>query len=131
MSAKKKDIEVIIADSEVIVRDKIASILRNSGFDVTIAERGFQLLSMIEEKPYNIAVLTTELPDMSAFEAVSLIRSRTPSYELPIFLMQTTNDEEWNQKIVGEGVNDFEKKTNDNVPKIAQKIKALVELFSK
>lgn len=131
MCAKKKDIEVIIADSEVIVRDKIASVLRNSGFVVTIAERGFQMLSMIEDKKYDIAVLTTELPDMSAFEAVSLIRSKTPSYELPIFLMQTTKDEEWNQKIIGEGVNDFEKKTNDNVPKIAQKIRALVELFSK
>lgn len=75
----KKDISIIVVDDEEIVRESLKEWLLDDGYDVDTAQDGFQALSMMKEKNYDIALIDLKMPKMDGLELMEKMKEVTPN----------------------------------------------------
>lgn len=77
MSATSKH-EILIVDDEAAVRDSLAIMLQASGYDASIAINGFDALLQLKRRLPAIVISDLNMPQMSGFEFLSVVRRRFP-----------------------------------------------------
>ncbi|HMC29598.1 MAG TPA: response regulator [Candidatus Angelobacter sp.] len=70
--------EILVVDDEAGVRDSIAMVLRASGYDVSTAVNGFDALLQLKRRLPAIVLSDLNMPQMSGFEFLSVVRRRFP-----------------------------------------------------
>src|SRR5579859_1473448 len=70
--------EILIVDDEAVVRDTLAMLLQASGYDVSTAVNGFDALLQLKRKVPAIVLSDLNMPQMSGFEFLSIVRRRFP-----------------------------------------------------
>jgi len=70
--------EILIVDDEAVVRDTLAMLLQASGYDVSTAVNGFDALLQLKRKVPAIVLSDLNMPQMSGFEFLSVVRRRFP-----------------------------------------------------
>src|SRR6185437_3610873 len=71
--------EILIVDDDAAVRDTLALLLQSSGYDVTLAINGFDALLQLKRRLPAIVLSDLNMPQMSGFEFLSVVRRRFPS----------------------------------------------------
>ena len=70
--------EILIVDDEDAVRNSLALLLQSSGYHVTTATHGFDALLRLKIKPPAVVISDLNMPQMSGFEFLSVVRRRFP-----------------------------------------------------
>ncbi len=70
--------EILVVDDEAAVRNSLALVLKSSGYDVSIATHGFDALLQLKRKIPSILISDLNMPQMSGFEFLSVVRRRFP-----------------------------------------------------
>jgi CheY-like chemotaxis protein len=70
--------EILIVDDEAAVRDTLAMLLQASGYGVSVAVNGFDALLQLKRKIPAIVLSDLNMPQMSGFEFLSVVRRRFP-----------------------------------------------------
>jgi CheY-like chemotaxis protein len=70
--------EVLIVDDDAVVRDTLVMVLQASGYDVCIAVNGFDALLQLKRRVPAIVLSDLNMPQMSGFELLSVVRRRFP-----------------------------------------------------
>jgi len=70
--------EILIVDDDDAVRDSVASLLQSRGYHVTTAIHGFDALLRMKKSVPAIVVSDLNMPQMSGFEFLSVLRRRFP-----------------------------------------------------
>jgi CheY-like chemotaxis protein len=70
--------EILIVEDEAAVRDSLALLLQSSGYHVTTAIHGFDALLHLKIKPPAVVISDLNMPQMSGFEFLSVVRRRFP-----------------------------------------------------
>jgi CheY-like chemotaxis protein len=70
--------EILLVDDDKAVRDSLVMLLKSSGFDVSSAVHGFDALLQIKRKVPAILISDLNMPQMSGFELLSVVRRRFP-----------------------------------------------------
>jgi len=65
-------------DDEPVVRDTLAMLLQASGYDVSVAQNGFEVLLQLKRRVPAIVLSDLNMPQMSGFEFLSVVRRRFP-----------------------------------------------------
>jgi len=68
-----------VVDDEPAVRDSLARLLTFAGYDVSTAENGFDALLQLKRTFFDVIVSDLNMPKMSGFEFLSVVRRRFPS----------------------------------------------------
>src|SRR5579859_2432762 len=71
--------EILVVDDDAAVRDSLALLLQASGYDVTLAINGFDALLQLKRRLPAIVLSDLNMPQMSGFEFLSVVRRRFPS----------------------------------------------------
>jgi CheY-like chemotaxis protein len=74
--------EILLVDDDDGVRDSIGSLLRAAGYDVSLAENGFDALLQLRSTFPTVIISDLNMPQMSGFEFLSVVRRRFP--HLPV-----------------------------------------------
>jgi CheY-like chemotaxis protein len=69
---------ILVVDDDRAVRDSLALLLQASGYDVTTAAGGFDALLQLKNKLPAIVLSDLNMPEMSGFEFLSVVRRRFP-----------------------------------------------------
>jgi heterodisulfide reductase subunit A len=69
---------VLVVDDEAIVRESIRDWLKNSGYQVSIAETGEEALKLIEEQSFGVMVLDLRLPGINGIEVLKKVKASKP-----------------------------------------------------
>jgi len=69
---------ILVVDDEEAVRDVFALMLQEEGYEVTTAENGFDALLKLKQLRPDVIVSDLNMPKMSGFEFLSVIRRRFP-----------------------------------------------------
>lgn len=69
---------VLVVDDESSVRETLALILNAAGYDVTTARHGFDALLQIKRGSVEVVISDLNMPEMSGFEFLSVVRRRFP-----------------------------------------------------
>ena len=70
--------EILIVEDEAAVRDSLALLLQSSGYHVTTAINGFDALLHFKIKVPAVVISDLNMPQMSGFEFLSVVRRRFP-----------------------------------------------------
>jgi CheY-like chemotaxis protein len=69
---------ILVVDDEPSVRESVAMSLMAVGYDVVAAEDGFRALSQLRKKLPDVVLSDLDMPGMSGFELLSVVRRRFP-----------------------------------------------------
>jgi CheY-like chemotaxis protein len=77
--------QILLVDDSEAVRDSIGSLLSSEGYDVSLAEHGFAALLLLREAFPALIISDLNMPQMSGFEFLSVVRRRFP--QIPVIAM--------------------------------------------
>src|ERR1700736_3750403 len=69
---------ILVVDDEEAIRDVFAQMLQAEGYEVTTAENGFDALLKLKQLRPDVIISDLNMPKMSGFEFLSVIRRRFP-----------------------------------------------------
>ena len=73
---------VLVVDDEASIRETTGRLLAAAGYEVTTAENGFDALLELKKRTPDIILSDLNMPQMSGFEFLSVVRRRFP--EIPV-----------------------------------------------
>ena len=78
-------LRLLVVDDEPSLRTSLSLVLRELGYEVRSAGNGFSALSEIRNEAPDILISDLNMPGMSGFELLSVVRRRFP--EIPVIAM--------------------------------------------
>ncbi|MDD2922005.1 MAG: response regulator transcription factor [Anaerolineales bacterium] len=79
---------ILIIDDEAALRQSLARILQQAGFEVTTAENAEQGFSFIETANFDLIFMDLRMPGMAGLDALKLIHSSYPALPVILFTAQ-------------------------------------------
>ena len=70
--------EILVVDDDEAVRDSVGMVLKAGGYDVSTAVHGFDALLQLKRRLPAIVLSDLNMPQMSGFEFLSVVRRRFP-----------------------------------------------------
>ena len=77
MSTKSKT-RILVVEDDATVRVTISKLLYDEGYDVSTANDGFDALLHLQEAVPDLRLSDLNMPQMSGFELLSVVRRRFP-----------------------------------------------------
>src|SRR5579872_4518394 len=77
--------QILVVDDEASIRESLEMLLTSAGYDVAIAKDGFDALLQIKRSLPDVIVSDLNMPQMSGFEFLSVVRRRFP--QIPVIAM--------------------------------------------
>jgi CheY-like chemotaxis protein len=81
---------VLVVDDEASIRDSMSMLLQSAGYDVCSAANGFDALLQLGKVKSDIIISDLNMPQMSGFEFLSVVRRRFP--EIPVIAVSGAYD---------------------------------------
>lgn len=78
-TTNKKEIKILVVEDDLVVRQTVSMLLTLSGYRVSVAKNGYEALSRLQEELPDVVVTDLNMPQMSGFELLSIVRRRFPS----------------------------------------------------
>jgi len=82
--------EILVVDDDAAVRDSVTMLLQSSGYEVSTAANGFEALLQLKRRLPAIVLSDLNMPQMSGFEFLSVVRRRFP--QIPVIAMSGAYD---------------------------------------
>lgn len=76
MSAKTFNYRVLLVDDERSIREVGKAVLESQGYEVIVAEDGFDALAALKHSLPDIIISDLRMPNMNGFEFLSVVRQR-------------------------------------------------------
>src|SRR5438270_8796857 len=100
--ATPSKLQVLVVDDDPNIRETVAMLLISEGYDVVAAEDGFQALVQIRNTSPDVILSDLNMPRMSGFELLSVVRRRFP-HILTIAMSGAYRDDELPPGVVADG----------------------------
>jgi two-component system phosphate regulon response regulator PhoB len=98
---------ILIVEDEPALRRFMTQLLMREGYDVDVAEDGFQALSLVEEKTPDLVLLDLMLPGMDGFDVCRRLRARKETAQVPIVVVTARGTQDSQERSFEAGANDF------------------------
>jgi DNA-binding response OmpR family regulator len=98
---------LLIVDDNEMNRDMLARRLSRSGYLVDVAENARQLMQHVKENGLDLVLLDIEMPEISGFDALKMLRKDYSPSQLPIIMVTARNQREDILKALTLGANDY------------------------
>jgi len=83
---------ILIVDDDASNRMTLMSILEPEGYELALAENGFQALELARKMHPDVILLDVMMPGMDGFEVCRLIRNEAALAEIPILFLTALDD---------------------------------------
>jgi putative two-component system response regulator len=98
---------VLIVDDEYSGRQTLESVLDGDGYNIVMAENGFEALEKARSIQPDVILLDIMMPGMTGFEVCQKIRSDPLVAEIPIIVLTALDDRDSLLKALKAGADDF------------------------
>lgn len=105
LNKTKENVNILVAEDNIINQKVALTIFKNLGYDITLAENGADCVRKIKKENYDILFMDIMMPEKDGLEATAEIRSL--GYKLPIVAMTANAREEDKIKAFNSGMNDY------------------------
>jgi two-component system chemotaxis sensor kinase CheA len=105
-------LNVMVVDDTLMVRELQRSILERGGYRVRTASDGAEALAMLNEQPADLVVTDLEMPNLDGFQLTSSIRAHPRLANIPVLIVSSHAGEEDQQRGLEAGADGYIIKTS-------------------
>jgi len=105
--------KVLIVDDEYAGRETLQSVLEGEGYQLEMAENGFQAIEKAKNLQPDVILLDVMMPGMTGFEVCQRIRNDPQVAEIPIIILTALDDRDSLLNALKAGADDFISKPFD------------------
>ena len=98
---------LLLVDDDIVARTLARAMLRQAGFEVTIAENGEAALESFERERYALVLLDVLMPGIDGFEVCRRLREHPHGGKIPIIMITALTDAEPIERAYALGATDF------------------------
>ena len=109
--------KILVIDDEELVTKSLRQLLKQEGYEVTIAKSGKQALEKVKEEEFNLIVCDVRMPEMDGIETIKNIREyleRSNKKTIREVLITGYADLDKYEESIGLEVSDYLNKPFDN-----------------
>ena len=99
--------QILVVDDDAVTARFIASLLREHGYDVLVAEDGAHALEIVARHELAMVVCDLVMPYRDGYSVLRAIRQSDKSHDLPVLLLSMRDREEDIVKGLEEGADDY------------------------
>lgn len=104
--------KLLLVEDSVIIRTQMQRLLKDAGYDVTIAVDGLEGFNKLKEGNFEAVISDVEMPNMNGLELTANIRQHSKYHQLPIILITTLASPEDKRRGADAGANAYLTKGN-------------------
>ncbi|MFN8579029.1 MAG: response regulator [Candidatus Sericytochromatia bacterium] len=102
---KKKNINILIADDEPLIRMDLKEILEEKGYNVVDeARNGLEVLDFCQSNKPDLIILDIKMPEMDGLETLKKLNSSLDYPKVPVIMLTAYSQPELIEQAVGLGV---------------------------
>ena len=101
---------ILIVDDEEVVRDVVSTLLKQAGYDVTIAEYGLAGYNLAQTAQPDLVLLDLMMPVMDGFEVLSRLKRDPSTRHIPVIMLTAKIDAASERDCISWGAVDYIKK---------------------
>ncbi len=101
----KKDVNILMAEDNVINQKAAQVIFKNLGYEIDIAGNGLEVLKMVKTKKYDIIFMDIMMPEMDGWEAARELKNQ--GVKIPVVPLTADFSDEARLKAKEEQMEDF------------------------
>lgn len=102
---KKKNINILIADDESLIRMDLKEILEEKGYNVIgEAKNGYDVLDFCNETTPDLIILDIKMPEMDGFQTLQHLNISSAYPKIPVIMLTAYSQPELIEQAVGMGV---------------------------
>lgn len=107
MENKPESLKVMVIDDSSTVRNSALEFLSGSGYQVTLAENGYEALSTIVDVKPDIIFLDIMMPKLDGYQTCALVKHNHDFKDIPIIMLSSKDGVYDKAKARVVGANDF------------------------
>ncbi len=101
---------ILIADDDASIVQTMTWVLKEHGYDVMAAQRGADVIPMMEERVPDLVLLDVTFPDADGYQILERIKGDDRWRDVPIMMISSLPPEEASVRTLGLGAADFVRK---------------------
>ena len=101
---------ILIADDDAAIVQTMTWVLKEHGYDVMAAQRGADVLPIMEERTPDLVLLDVNFPDADGYQILERIKADDRWRDVPIMMISSLPPEEASVRTLGLGAADFVRK---------------------
>jgi len=121
---------ILAVDDSPSMREMLAAVLRDSGYQVVEAEDGVKALELAKTRSIDVVLTDQNMPNMDGLSLVKNLRSLPAYKDTPIMMLTTESSAEMKQKGRDAGATGWMVKPFDP-DKLVRMLKSLIGMKSK
>lgn len=100
---------ILAVDDEATTRRTLAALLEHDGYDIETAQNGVEALRILRSTldPFELVLLDLEMPEMSGYEVLELMRSDPELTTVPVVVISGVNDMDVISQCIELGADDY------------------------
>lgn len=115
--------KLLVVDDSVIVRTLTKNILSLEGFNVETVFNPIEAFKKLNQSHYDAIITDLDMPEMNGFEFIEKLKRDKLKSKIPVFVMSSNNNKEYQEKAKTLGVESYFIKNNFRQPTFVKKIK--------
>jgi two-component system alkaline phosphatase synthesis response regulator PhoP len=80
--------KILVIDDELTIRQTLARILQQAGYEVTTAENGEQALAFLKTTEFDLVYMDIRMPGLAGLDVLNLIHAGNPNLPVVLFTAQ-------------------------------------------
>jgi adenylate cyclase len=104
---------VLVVDDNEMNRDMLSRRLKAKGYDVAVAEDGYQALEMVDARAFDTIILDVMMPGISGLDVLRKVRETRSMSDLPVIMATARDASEDVVEALRLGANDYVTKPLD------------------
>jgi two-component system cell cycle response regulator DivK len=115
---------ILFVEDDEMSRDVISTRLIRNGYEVVMAEDGYQALDLVSAQAFDLIILDMSMPGLSGWETAKKLKASAAS-SIPILALSAHAMSADRKKALDSGCGDFDSKPV-NLPRLLGKIEGLL-----
>ena len=103
---------ILIVDDSITTRTLMKKILESAQYEVHLAKDGLEGQEIIKTTPLDIIVTDADMPNLDGFELTRWIKKESKTPDVPIIMIASMTDKNFQEKAEAAGVSSFITKNN-------------------
>lgn len=119
--------KILLVDDEQDTATVFETVLKQGGFEVTIANNGTSALSIAKTGGFDLILMDQMMPDMSGTDALKAIKDDPATSKVPVAMLTNFSHDELVKESLNRGAIDYILKYQISHEDLLKKVKGILE----